>query len=510
MLRSRRARLLVRRGGAGAARRGRRSAGATRSGAATATLHASPADRGLALGDASCPAIRRKACSALDTPLRVPRGAAGVRRRRGSGTRLRQRALRGAHARRARGGAHRRSPAAATRRRVGGRQPARHPRVRRRDAAAARSRRRPSTRASPTSRRRSGSTRRTTTRRSTSSSCCAPLRAKGTRTGSNNSAGGPARANSGAGGGIPGAGLLMLASLCAPDAVGGAARADGGSLPLAALALAARRERRARARSGCAAPPAQPALRASLRSPHVPALLGLAAAQPALRSTAVGRGAHRRARRSSCSTSRARCWRRTPPGAPTRLRAGADRRRRAPAAPGRDPAGVAVLTDHVLPDLFPTGDARRVRADGAAGGAGRATRRRRRTPSPPPTSARSARSATQSFFSPGVRHRVAIVLHRRRVAAVRRPGHRAGTRRRAGRDADRDPDRVRTRTRCSTRTGSRRPRISPGSGRRGDRSRRSRRRRTAGRFGEGAGRRRRRRGAGRARQRADARRGRRR
>ncbi len=127
-------------------------------------------------------------------------------------------------------------------------------------------------------------------------------------------------------------------------------------LPLAALVLASRRERRARETLRLRPPPPVRRVARIVGLAAVPILLGLAAMQPALRTT-------ERARvrtdaqaffvvdvtRSMSASGK--------PGGTTRL----ERARRLAIALRESipevPSGIATLTDRALPDLFPTSDA---------------------------------------------------------------------------------------------------------------------------------------------------------
>jgi hypothetical protein len=181
-------------------------------------------------------------------------------------------------------------------------------------------------------------------------------------------------------------------------------------VPLAALALAARRERRAREALRLRPPP--PVRRAAriVGLAAVPILLGLAATQPALRTTE-----HARVRtdaqayfvvdvtRSMAASSK--------PGGTTRL----ERARRL-AIRLRDsipevPAGIATLTNRALPSLFPTADSAQFRLtmERAIG-----------IEQPPPTITAVVATniagigalGTQNFFSPppAGKHRVVVLL----------------------------------------------------------------------------------------------------
>jgi len=178
--------------------------------------------------------------------------------------------------------------------------------------------------------------------------------------------------------------------------------------PLAALARAARHERRARELLRLTAPARSGAAGRALLVAAVMALLAVAAAQPAIRSTTT---VHVRTDAEAfyvLDNSRSMLAARAP-GAPTRLA-----RARKDAVDLRQrlleiPSGVATMTDHVLPDLFPVPDpgvfAQTVREAAQVGNP------------PPATNAVTATNlgalgalGSQSFFSPGVKHRVAVVL----------------------------------------------------------------------------------------------------
>jgi hypothetical protein len=181
-------------------------------------------------------------------------------------------------------------------------------------------------------------------------------------------------------------------------------------LPLAALALAARRERRAREALGLRPPPPARRVARIAGLAAVPILLGLAATQPALRTTD-----HARVRtdaqaffvmdvtRSMGASGQ--------PGGTTRL----ERARRL-AIRLRDsipevPAGIATLTDRALPSLFPTPDPAQFRLtmERAIG-----------LDQPPPTITAVVATnigavgalGTQNFFSPppAGKHRVVVLL----------------------------------------------------------------------------------------------------
>jgi hypothetical protein len=179
-------------------------------------------------------------------------------------------------------------------------------------------------------------------------------------------------------------------------------------LPLAALVLAVHRERHARRALRLDDPPDGSRLANALAISAALALLGIAAAQPALRSK-TGLRVRKDAEaiyvidtsRSMLAAAR--------PHAPTRIaraRAAAIRLRRELADV---PAGVATLTDRVLPDLLP---------DANVGVFERTVGESVRVDSPPPqTNGTTATSlgalgalGTQDFFSPAARHRLVVVF----------------------------------------------------------------------------------------------------
>jgi hypothetical protein len=186
----------------------------------------------------------------------------------------------------------------------------------------------------------------------------------------------------------------------------GALLAVGAVVPLAALALAARRENRARAvlRLSPSSPRWMPAAAAATFA----GLLALAASQPALRSTSTVSTRTDAQVLFVIDNSRSMLASRAP-GAKERIA-----RARDDAIRLRDelvdiPAGVATLTDYVLPDLFPVPN--RDVFD-------RTVQDVARVGNPPPASdAVQATNlgaigalGTQSFFPSSVRRRVAIVL----------------------------------------------------------------------------------------------------
>lgn len=138
------------------------------------------------------------------------------------------------------------------------------------------------------------------------------------------------------------------------------------------------------------------------------ALLGLAAAQPALTHTSAGRERSRSAALFVLDISRSMAASSTP-RSPTRLDRAALAAVRLRSAIADVPSGVATLTDRTLPALLPVGDV------GAFYGV---VRRSVAIEQPPPaqtsviaTSYRALRQiASGNYFEPGVRRRVVILL----------------------------------------------------------------------------------------------------
>lgn len=179
-------------------------------------------------------------------------------------------------------------------------------------------------------------------------------------------------------------------------------------LPLAGLLLAERRVDAVRARLGLRRPfgTRQRLLVGALVA--VPLLLALAATQPALRTE---RGTSVRTDAEAffvLDTSRSMLAA-SGPQAPTRLQRAKQLALHMRAEIPEVPAGVATLTDRVLPDLFPTADA--AAFDSTVREAVGIDR-------PPPeevdvtatTFDRLADLATQGFFTPSVRKRLVVVL----------------------------------------------------------------------------------------------------
>jgi len=188
----------------------------------------------------------------------------------------------------------------------------------------------------------------------------------------------------------------------------GALLALVGLVPLAALWLAARREDHARAILGLGPPEHTRRWRAPLAVAAVAGLLGLAATQPVLRSTSAVETRTDAQVLFVIDSSRSMLAARTPGGRTRIARAREETLRLRDELVGV-PAGVATLTDHVLPDLLPVPD---------RGVFDETVREAAQVGNPPPaTAAVTATSlgalgavGTQSFFPPSAKHRVAVVL----------------------------------------------------------------------------------------------------
>jgi hypothetical protein len=188
----------------------------------------------------------------------------------------------------------------------------------------------------------------------------------------------------------------------------GAVLAVGAVLPLAALAVNERRAARARRALGVGPPPGRSRALTVVALASVPVLLGLALAQPVLES-------HEQARvrtdaqifyvfDTSISMRAA-----SGPEGPTRLaRALADGQRMHDAL-SEAPSGIASMTDRVLPNVFPTANDQTFVAglDDTVG-----------IERPPPkgfsdvatTFAALDTFAGSNFFTPGIKHRVAVLF----------------------------------------------------------------------------------------------------
>ena len=180
------------------------------------------------------------------------------------------------------------------------------------------------------------------------------------------------------------------------------------ALPLAGLAFAARREHHAREILGLRPPPPVRQAGRAVALAAVPLLLGLAATQPALRSTQNARIRTDAQAFFVLDISRsmlASAGRRSP----TRLaRARQDALTLRDAVP-EVPAGIATMTDRVVPDLFPNPD-RNVFVQTLTHAVG--------IEEPPPVSSNVLATSldslgslgTQNFFDPGAKRRVVVVL----------------------------------------------------------------------------------------------------
>ena len=189
-------------------------------------------------------------------------------------------------------------------------------------------------------------------------------------------------------------------------------------LPLAAFALAERRVDRVR-RLLRLAPPGAAGWRAVVPAlAAVPLVLGLAAAQPALRAH---RGTRLRTDAQALfvlDVSRSMLAS-TDPGGRTRLARARQAALRLHSELTEVPSGVATLTDRVLPDLFPTGDP----------AAFDSTVRHVEIEQPPPQSvelhastfAPLADVASQGYFTPSARRRLLVVLSDGESRAFRVP-----------------------------------------------------------------------------------------
>jgi hypothetical protein len=190
----------------------------------------------------------------------------------------------------------------------------------------------------------------------------------------------------------PRAGLVMLA--CA--------------IPLVGLALAARRVSRARDVLGLEAPPPVSHVGHAVALAAIPLLLGLAAMQPALRST---KSAHVRTDAEAffvVDVSRSMLASRSTSSATRFARAKQEALELRDAIP-EVPAGIATLTDRVVPNLLPNAD-RNVFAQTIT--------RALKIQQPPAVSSNPQATSlgalgalgTQNFFGRGARKRVLVVL----------------------------------------------------------------------------------------------------
>jgi Mg-chelatase subunit ChlD len=178
-------------------------------------------------------------------------------------------------------------------------------------------------------------------------------------------------------------------------------------IPLGAFLLAERRLRAARALLGLRPPPGRVRARRAVALAAVPALLALAAAQPALRRQSSVEARTDAAAFVVLDTSRSMA---ATPGTAAQSRLARARAMAGDLANtvGDVPLGVATLTDRVLPDLFPTADR----------GTFQSVVRSVSIEDPPPressvtATAFSALAAvgSQGFFERAVRHRVLVLV----------------------------------------------------------------------------------------------------
>jgi hypothetical protein len=180
------------------------------------------------------------------------------------------------------------------------------------------------------------------------------------------------------------------------------------AIPLVGLALAVRRERRAREVLRLPSPAAVRRLPRVAALAALLAVLGLAATQPALRSRSTVQVRTDAQAFFVLDISRSMLASRTATS-PTRLGRAKRLALAIRAAVPQVPAGIATLTDRVLPDLFPTADASTFAETVAQAVA---------VEHPPPTATSVVATSlgaigalgTQNFFLPSARHRLAIVL----------------------------------------------------------------------------------------------------
>jgi hypothetical protein len=179
-------------------------------------------------------------------------------------------------------------------------------------------------------------------------------------------------------------------------------------VPLAGLALAERRERRAREVLKLSAPPPASHLRRAAALVAVPAILGLAATQPALQTTKSARVRTDAQAMFVLDISRSMLASRSATSATRLARAKAYALQIREAIP-EVPSGIATMTDRVVPSLLPNADLS-VFAD--------TLNRAVQLETPPPISSDVLATelgslgslGTQNFFPPSARHRVAVVL----------------------------------------------------------------------------------------------------
>jgi hypothetical protein len=137
----------------------------------------------------------------------------------------------------------------------------------------------------------------------------------------------------------------------------GALLAVGAVIPLAALALDGRRAARARRALGIDPPARRARTATALTLALVAVLLGLALAQPVLESEETAR-VRTDAQVFYVFDTSISMRASSGPRAPTRLARAVSAGRQMHEALSEAPAGIATMTDRVLPNLFPTGDER--------------------------------------------------------------------------------------------------------------------------------------------------------
>ena len=178
-------------------------------------------------------------------------------------------------------------------------------------------------------------------------------------------------------------------------------------VPIAALLVAERRVSRARAVLRLAAPGGEGWRAMIVALAAIPLLIGLAASQPAVRTRHGTRLRTDAQALFVLDVSRSMLASSKPRGRP-RLARAKEAALRLHSELTDIPSGVATLTDRVLPDLFPTGDAAAFASTLSHVG----------IEQPPPQSievnattfAPLADLATQGYFAPGARRRLLVVL----------------------------------------------------------------------------------------------------
>ena len=180
------------------------------------------------------------------------------------------------------------------------------------------------------------------------------------------------------------------------------------AIPLVGLALAARREQRAGSMLRLPPPPPARRLPRVLALVAVLGLLGLAATQPALRTTTTARVRTDAQAFFIVDISRSMMASRTATS-PTRLARAKQAALEIRGAIPQVASGIATLTNRVLPDLFPTADQNVFE---------QTMRKAVAIEQPPPTTSNVLATSlgalgsieTQNFFSPAARKRLVIVL----------------------------------------------------------------------------------------------------